>query len=360
MLKDNETPFQAIAFEQTHRDRRAMAVVTARACYELHPDGSLGLAARQSLVLSDVYAGPPHISPLLKTSDLVPFRPRADVTCLGQAHAPNGEPAASWTAGLRVGPLSSVVRVHGPRKWEPVANARAPQWRLTPAEKTAFAPLDYRVAAGGRVIGDPKGAADPRNPIGAGLIDPRVTSPYFAYDAPQVERDGEPLREIADRPEPAGFGPMPPVWQSRAPFFGTVDVQAVAAGGPRLPGDHDYRYWQSAAPALQVAGYLPAGVTVTLGRLTEGGGALSFDLPDHEPYALYTFRDDREVPVAMHRDGLHIDLSGPPPWPVDITFRCWMEMCPASHVVHLGLTDRAGSAGLPVSTVDGLRLRETA
>jgi len=37
-----------------------------------------------------------------------------------------------------------------------------------------------------------------------------------------------------------------------------------------------------------------------------------------------------------------------------------MEMCPASHVVHLGLTDRAGASGLPVATVDGLRLRESA
>lgn len=46
---------------------------------------------------------------------------------------------------------------------------------------------------------------------------------------------------------------------------------------------------------------------------------LSFAVPDLEPYALYTFRDDREVAVAMHRNGLHVDLRGPPPLPVQFT-----------------------------------------
>jgi hypothetical protein len=358
MLKDNDTPFQAIAFEQTHRDRRAMAVATARACYLLQPDGSLALSPKQALALSDVYDGPPHTSPLLKTSDLVPFRPAADVTCLGRAYSPNGEPATSWTAGLRVAGLSNVVRVHGPRKWEPQQNGGGPTWRLTPSEKAVSVALDYRLAAGGRVIGDPKGAADPRNPIGAGLVDPHVTSPYFSYDAPQIEQDSEPVRDISNRPEPAGFGAMPPAWKSRAPYFGTVDVEAIANGGPRLPGDHDYRYWQCAAPALQLPGYLAAHVRVGLGRLAPGGAAVEFAVPDVEPSARYTYRDGREVLVAMHRDGLHIDMRGDPPWPVEFTFRSWVEMCPQSHVVHLELTNAERAASLPVSGVDGLHLRE--
>ncbi len=46
--------------------------------------------------MSDVYAGDPHRTPLLRANDLVGYRPHADVTVLGSAHAPGGRPAASW------------------------------------------------------------------------------------------------------------------------------------------------------------------------------------------------------------------------------------------------------------------------
>lgn len=357
MLKDNGTPFAALAFEQLHRDRRRMAVVCVRASYSLQPDGGLVLGRRQALVLADEYDGPPATSPLVRAGDLVPFKPGADVTVLADAHAPNGEPATSWTAGVRVDDHASILRVHGRRTWEPQRGARPPAWRLSEAEPATSVPIDYRRASGGRIIGHPQGAADRRNPVGAGLIDPAVTSPGLAYDAATIDAEEAQVRAVGDRPEPAGFGPMGPSYQSRQRHLGTLDMEQIARTGSRLPDDHDYRYWQCAHPGLRLGGHLPAGATVALGRLVEGGGTLRFRIPAAEPVVVYSVPGGGDVAAAANRDGLHVDLRGAPPWPVDITFRCWMEMRSSSLLVSLALAGSRQTAGLPAATADGLAKR---
>ena len=136
--------------------------------------------------------------------------------------------------------------------------------------------------------------------------------------------------------------------------LGTVDLEQAARVGSRLPEDHDYRYWQCAHPALRLGGYLRAGAVVTLGRLSEGGGVLRFRVPAVEPAVRFMFRGGHAVVAAANRDGLHVDLRGPPPWPVDITFRCWMELRPEFVSVDLALAVPMQTAGLPSAGPDGL------
>ena len=109
-----------------------------------------------------------------------------------------------------------------------------------------------------------------------------------------------------------------------------------------------------APAALRQPGYLAAGAWIVLGRLTQGVDVVSFALPDLEPFAHFRWRDGREVIARMNRDGLHLDLRGPPPWRVAITFRAWVEICPRFHLLDLALTDAAGAATLPVSGEHGL------
>lgn len=353
MLRNNETPFAGLGFEQIHRDGGRMAVAVVRASYLLTPDGALTLAGDQRLVLSDEYDGPPATSPMTCVSDLVPFKPGADVTACADSFAPHGEAARMWTAGLRIGERSHVLRCHGPRRWMRRNGAASPLWDLSEAEPALSIPVDYRLAAGGRVIGDPRGEADAGNPIGAGLIDPRVTSPYFDYEAPRIDSADAPVNAMSDRPTPQGLGPIPGAWASRARHAGTYDDDWRARGGG-LPRDHDYRFWNCAHPALRQPGYLAAGERIVLGRLTQDAEVVGFVLPDLEPFAHYRWRDGREVIARMNRDGLHLDLRGPPPWRVAITFRAWVEVCPRFHLLDLGLTDAAGAATLPVSGEHGL------
>ena len=354
MLADNQSPFAAVGFEQVHRDGQRMAVAAVRACYTLHPDGRLTRAAESTLSLSDSFEGPPQTTPLIRTSDLVGFKPAADVTVRAKAHAPHGEPARFWTVGVRVGARSVVLGVHGARRWLPVGPETAPAFVLSDAEPALERPLDWCHAAGGRVIGDPRGDADARNPIGPGLIDARYTSARHAYDAPTIDSPAAPVIDPFARPEPQGFGAVPPSWAGRLRFAGTYDEAWKNGRAPRLPADFDYRFHNVAPAGLTVANYLPANERITLGRLTPGGGSLTFHLPDEEPYAVFKWVDGREVIARMNRDGLHVDLAGEPPWPVEITFRTWIEVCPRFQKLDLGITTAAGAADLPVAREHGL------
>ncbi len=48
-------------------------------------------------------------------------------------------------------------------------------------------PLDYRLSAGGRFVGDPEGGGSPYNPIGPGLLHQGWSPAGRALWAPQIE-----------------------------------------------------------------------------------------------------------------------------------------------------------------------------
>lgn len=353
MLGINDTPFAAVGFEQIHRDGQRMAVLSARACYELYPDGRLILATGQKLALSDVYDGPPQSSPLMQASDLIPFKPAADVTVLATAYAPKGESMASWIAGVKIDDHAHVIRVNGPREWLASPANGGSGFALGPSQRCSMVPVDFRKAFGGRSIGDPNGDADQRNPVGPGLLDAKYTSVLHNYEAPVIDSETEAIGDPFARPDPQGFGPVAPSWFWRRRFAGTYDSSWRETRQPRLPQDFDYRFYQSAHPGLILAGYLRPGALVALARLTPGGGQLAFQVPDLEPYAHFQWIDGREVFARLNRDGLHIDVRGEPPWPVAITFRGWIEICPQFLRIDAGVTDASGAAHLPVSREHG-------
>ncbi len=95
----------------------AMAVVAVRATYELSNDGSLWLAAKQEIAYSDIYEGDPQKTPLVQATDLIAYKPAADVTVIGNAHAPGNRRIESWIVSIEVGGHLAELRVHGPRRW---------------------------------------------------------------------------------------------------------------------------------------------------------------------------------------------------------------------------------------------------
>src|SRR5439155_1757526 len=52
-------------------------------------------------------------------SDLVPFKPRADVILTGHAHAPGGAPIDSLLARARIGTFRKSLSINGDRTWMP-------------------------------------------------------------------------------------------------------------------------------------------------------------------------------------------------------------------------------------------------
>ncbi|XXT19586.1 DUF2169 domain-containing protein [Sorangium sp. So ce429] len=350
MLTSNITPFAALGFEQKHRDGDAMAVVAARGTLLLSPEGRLSIAPDQPLILADEYEGDPHATPMLRVGLLIPFKPAADVTLLAEGHAPGGEPAHVWQVGARVGETTRFLRAHAPRAFEPDAGG----FRLSRGEPAARASIDYRSAAGGVVIGDPEGNVDARNPIGRGVLDGRHTPADRAYPAPTLDSETEPVGDPAARPEPQGFGPVPPWWQFRSRFAGTYDDAWLATRHPQLPADFDYRFYQTAHPGLVLPGHLRGDERVELQGLTPGGGALAFTLPGRALWAWFTWERGRRVPVRLHLDGLHIDVRGEPPWSVQLTWRAWVAMSQGFDRIELAAASLEEAAALPWCDERGL------
>jgi len=96
MLGENATPFQAMGFEHCHRDGKTMGVIAVRGIYDLFPDGRLSLKETQEIILSDEYEGHPLKSSLLRSSDIVPFKPSTDITILGYTYPPQGKRSDFW------------------------------------------------------------------------------------------------------------------------------------------------------------------------------------------------------------------------------------------------------------------------
>ncbi len=103
----NLTPFDAIAYTGMDTQDRTYHVVAMAVGFRLVQEGGQWRAVVMddeptALCLADEHWGDASTSSLSRESDLVPYKPRCDVTVRGHSFAPGGHPARQWTARLRV------------------------------------------------------------------------------------------------------------------------------------------------------------------------------------------------------------------------------------------------------------------
>ncbi len=354
MLIRNDTQLAAQGFGDLHRDGMRMCVVAVRGRYEVNDRGTIRLADKQDIALADVYEGDPLRTPMVRTGDLVPYKPAADVTILGNAYAPDRQPTRHWQVSATIGRHEATLRVHGPRRWEPTLKSLRPSWKLSDPDPVTSVPLDYRLASGGRFAGDPDGMQDERNPIGSGLMH-RDWSPWGKPSrAPQIDSTVASVGDPFAVPEPQGFGPVPPFWTWRERHLGTRDEVWQRERCPQMPQDLSYRFFQTAHPGL-ILPRLVGDETVKLLGLVPGGTALTFELPGTTIVAHHVWLDGRVSDARLTLDGLHLDLrASEGPWTADLTWRGWIERCPAYRGATIEMVPLAEAGGLLVSGEYGL------
>jgi len=303
----NASAFPCFIFEAYGQRDELLNVVFCRGTFDLQADGKLSIAAKQQpVVLADQYRIEPLVSSVQVDTDLVPHKFAADITLNAIAHAPHGQPATTWSVGVRVGNLSHSLRVTGPRRW---VYSLLTGWQLSRPEPTLSVPLHYEYAFGGRyqkTDKEPEEIVFEQNPVGRGFAHPRYSDRQHSIAAPQIELPHEPIKEFGKTYEPAGFGPIAKHWLPRRTLCGTADQHWKETRWPLRPLDFDFRYYNSAPASLIYPGYLQGDEPVQLTGLHPDGD-ICFDLPG---IALTLFALDRNRQItlgSMRLDTLHID-----------------------------------------------------
>ena len=318
----NYTPFAPLVFSAEDDAGTEMGVLVVRGTFRVVPGAALRPDPDQAPIrVADVYRGAPGASSVRWEGDLAPLKPRADVHLDAVAHAPGGEPAPSWTAGVRVARrdgrgeperlVEAALRVTGPRAWRRGLTG----WRLDAPAPAVRVPVVYERAYGGAVP-DPdeqdRAVEYPANPVGTGFFLPGQTE-TDEVAAPQLEWADAPVDVPGLDYEPAGLGPLARSWQPRLGLAGTFDPAWQAERAPHLPADFDFAHYNSAPPALQAPSYLTGDETVTVWGLRPDAPTVSVCLPGYRLAALLRYQDGTVNAAPLRIDTVELDLADPDP-----------------------------------------------
>ena len=305
MQTRNLTPYAHLTYANEDAQRRLFDVLIVKATYQ-YMNGKLVTAVEQEpLNFSDTCFGEVNETPLCYPSDLVPYKPRADVIVIGDAYAPNGDSLLKWDCSVQVGNLSHSVTVTGPRDWE---YKKLGGWALGDIEPVSHVPLRYDYAFGGMHPGpDDAIITDERNPLGLGLIDENHSPRDKPIAAPQVLEHRQELTDPFRKLVPAGIGPIPPAWLPRRPLGGTYDQDWVDNVWPHWAADYDFAYHNSAARGMNVNGFLRGDERVILTNMHPDMPEIVLDLPSDPVMAHIVNDEGQRRMVAMACDTLYLD-----------------------------------------------------
>lgn len=289
----NNTPFDvASAQPMTGASGGEVLVVLVKATFGWDQRGVLALAEEQvPLTFADEYSGKAGASTLLYASDLVPQKLGADIALLGHAYA-YGDNISSTEVMLQVGATRQVVKVFGDRTWQQDVSG------VVPGDPARFdrVPLSYQLAFGGTAPDSEE--VDPRNPIGVGFC-PGPARHLVGQPVPNLEDPAALLGSPRAAPFPAGFGFIPPHWESRRQWAGTYDQAWEETRRPLLPEDFHARFWNAAHPNLISPEPLQGGEDVHLVGLHPRIPSLRIKLPRATLSArLLTGRKEVDLPLA--------------------------------------------------------------
>ncbi|APR86657.1 D-alanyl-D-alanine carboxypeptidase [Minicystis rosea] len=253
------------------RDARTFVLtVVVKASFDLTP-GEMRLSAQQDVIneQDQRWEDDPGRS-VHAPGDLMPFKPRADVTLVGSAFAPQGKPARSLVARLVCGAVDKAIAVYGDRPRpghpEPVAFTRMP--------------LRYERAAGGL------GTA---NPVGTPDRPPNL----------------EPARRIEGPIPPIGFGPLASDWPERHAY---LRQHARWSAEEAFPDDLDPGYF-NVAPADQQLPSLRNDQALHLENLHPEHARLTTRLPGLHPQVFVERPNTPAFEIEASPDGLWIDTD---------------------------------------------------
>jgi pSer/pThr/pTyr-binding forkhead associated (FHA) protein len=300
----NQTCFAAGMLPWINRNGETRLTVVVKATYELTAQGKLQVAAAQRpLQVGDKHYRDDPLAPVEFETELVPFKPLADIVLVGNAWPAQGQFATQVDVRLRVGHLTKVLRVIGDRHWSLPTYLNLVPTISTPKPFESM-PITYDRAFGGI---DPTSAAYcAENPQGTGYIG--IVSPKSVHGKklPNIEDPQHLIIACDTRPRPVGFGFYGRGWQPRLRYAGTYDERYQKERAPLPPLDFSNQFYNGAHPDLQVEGYLQGGEYVELENLSREG-IQRFSLPTVFPRIALTRFDAADLARTAAIPGIELD-----------------------------------------------------
>ncbi len=307
-----------------HQEGRASLAVLVKATFRLVDARPAEVMAPEMLVLKDRHIGEDGARSLVAASDVLPFRPRCDVTLVGHACAPSG-------TMVRVRPVRLVVARRTSDGAQAPNVARSGSGFVSNAENPLALGQSVSLAA------HPQEGNQPPADGGTwrSLLDKTLLlfgesgnagpEPFersrVAYEVarggPSVPENpvGRPIPLLVDpldETRVSAFGPIPPFWPSRRAKRGSVDASVLKESAPNLPANFPWDFFQAAPPDQQVDG-LSGGELIQLDGFFADRFRLTTRLPGCRALAvLYRLAPSgqvAELPLSLVLDTLAIDTD---------------------------------------------------
>ena len=162
-------------------------------------------------------------------------KPRGEVLVTGSCFAPRDTVREASQVSLRIGPVRKKLAVFGDRFWE----QKAGRGKLISGPRPfSEVPLTYANAFGGPGFD--------ANPLGKGIGPVSGPDGRPVHPLPNIEYPGRLIGSPADRPPPAGFGPLELTWPQRTKKQGTYDDKWLKQRWPYFPEDMDFEFFNTA------------------------------------------------------------------------------------------------------------------
>ena len=278
----NETPFPHELVMGNGPDQQPMFSVVIKGTFSI-PEQNKAIVneaeSQSPIALTDEYFDEGIDGSVKIESDMVLFKPKADIVLAGNAYAPLKQPVRVLDTALYVGRIIKNIRVFGDRNWSfPTKLAMVPV--ISDPKPFLKMPLVYERAFGG--VDDKGGKWCKENLIGRGFIGKKSKKCVHEKPLPNLEDPQNLITSWDSHPRPVGFGFYGRGWQPRVSYVGTMDEKWESETAPELPEDFSFNYYNGAHPDLQIPGYLNGDELVQLKHITPNGYC-SFRLPGIHP-----------------------------------------------------------------------------
>lgn len=229
-----------------------------------------------------------RVGPVSYPSDFADFKPRAEVMLKGSAYPPGGRDTVV-EAKVSLGAWSKSILAVGPRVWNPGLLFGASCSEPLPFESV---PLTWENAFGGSRYA--------RNPVGRG----------FEEALPLLELPHDRISSRGDRPAPATFLPINPLWAPRKQRRGKdYGAKWRIERAPFYSRDFDWSYFNAAPEDQWLEGYIRGDEVLTLQNLDPNHPSWSVQLPGVRLRHFVRDREGRDHEVPMVCDTLFVDLE---------------------------------------------------